>query len=78
MASGAAGYVAIKWARGTLKARTGGFLLMQLGAMQEGANTSTTAWCPALARGELTGLTGTLALSVEADGTHRFARSSKW
>ncbi|MDA8297549.1 MAG: DUF3224 domain-containing protein [Actinomycetota bacterium] len=36
-ASGTAGYVAFESMRETLKGRTGGFLRMQLGAIQEGS-----------------------------------------
>lgn len=77
-ASGAAGYVAIEAVRGTLRGRTGGFLMMQLGAMQDTSHYLDYRVVPGTGEGELAGLTGTLALHIEADGTHRFALAFEW
>lgn len=70
--AGAAGYVAIETVTGRLGDRDGGFALQQFGTMAGGGQTLHYVVVPGSGTGELAGITGTLQLVVEADGTHRF------
>lgn len=71
-ASGSAGYVAIEVVRGTLQGRSGQFALMQLGRMHGGDHELRYDIVPGSGTDELAGITGALALEIEADGTHHF------
>jgi hypothetical protein len=70
--AGAAGYVAIETVSGRLGDREGGFALQQFGSMSGGARTLHHEVVPGSGTGRLTGVTGTLALDVGEDGTHRY------
>lgn len=70
--SGSAGYVAVEVVRGDLHGRTGGFALMQLGMMRSGSQSLHYQVVPGSGDGQLAGITGSLQLSIESDGTHRF------
>ena len=70
--TGAAGYVAIETVRGRLGDRQGGFALQQFGTMHGGAQTLHYEIVPGSGSGQLDGITGTLHLTVEDDGTHRY------
>jgi hypothetical protein len=70
--SGSAGYVAIETVRGRLLDREGGFALQQMGRMQAGSQTLHYEVVPGSGDGELQQITGTLRLTVDEDGTHRF------
>jgi Protein of unknown function (DUF3224) len=69
---GSAGYVAIERVSGALHGRRGSFAFAQLGVMHAGIQTLRYVIVPGSADGELAGITGTLDLSIDADGTHRF------
>ena len=70
--SGSAGYVAIETVRGRLGDREGGFALQQMGRMQAGSQTLHYEVVPGSGDGELQQITGTLSLTIDEDGTHRF------
>jgi hypothetical protein len=69
--SGTAGYVAMETVSGRLNDRHGGFALQQFGAMHAGSPTLYYEVVPGSGRDELEGITGTLRLTIDPDGTHR-------
>ena len=71
--SGEAAYVAIETLEGRLGERWGGFALVQLGTMHAGEVVQHYEVVPGSGHGELAGISGSLTLTVEADGTHRYA-----
>lgn len=70
--AGDAGYVAIETVRGRIDDRQGGFALQQLGAMQGGSPTLHYQVVPGSGTGGLAGIVGSLRLTVDVDGTHRY------
>jgi hypothetical protein len=70
--AGAAGYVAIETVRGRLREREGGFALQQFGSMYDGAQILHYEVVPGSGSGQLTGITGTQQLDIDADGTHHY------
>ena len=70
--SGNAGYVAIETVRGRLGEQEGSFALQQFGSMHDGSQTLHYEVVPGSGTGQLTGITGTLYLDIDEDGTHRF------
>jgi hypothetical protein len=70
--AGEAGYVAIEAVDGRLGDRDGGFAFQQLGSMHAGSQTLHYEVAPGSGRGALEGITGTLQLTVDDDGTHRY------
>lgn len=70
--TGEAGYVAIETVRGRLHGTEGEFALQQFGTMHDGTQTLHYAIVPGSGRGELTGITGALDLTVDEDGTHGY------
>ena len=70
---GAAGYVAIESVTGRLDGRRGSLLLQQLGHLADGSHTLTYQVVPGSGTDDLAGVTGTLDLTVDDDGTHRYA-----
>lgn len=70
--SGSAGYVAIETVSGRLGDRTGSFALQQFGMMRTGSQILHYEIVPGSGQGELTGITGSLRLTIEDDGTHRY------
>jgi hypothetical protein len=70
--SGAAGYVAIETVTGSLGDRHGSFALQQFATMTSGAQTLHYEVVPGSGTGELEGIAGTLDLTIEPDGTHRY------
>lgn len=71
--TGSAGYVAVETVRGRLGDREGGFALQQMGLLREGAHTLHYEVAPGSGSGGLQGIRGSLDLTVDDDGTHRFA-----
>jgi hypothetical protein len=69
---GSAGYVALETLTGRLEGRAGGFALQQLGMVVDGAQTLTYEVVPGSGVGELTGIVGTLHLTIDDDGVHRY------
>ena len=70
--AGAAGYVAIEIVRGRLGEQEGSFALQQFGSMHDGSQTLHYEVVPGSGTGQLIGITGTLHLDIDEDGTHRF------
>lgn len=69
---GRAGYVALEIVEGMLHGRSGSFAFHQLGVMNDGEQELRYDIVPGSGTGDLAGLTGSLELSIEADGTHRY------
>jgi Protein of unknown function (DUF3224) len=72
-AAKAAGYVAIETVDGHLFDREGSFSLQQFGTISGEATTLHYAVVPGSGVGALETISGTLDLTIEADGTHRYA-----
>ena len=70
--AGAAGYVAIEVVRGRLSGRDGSFALQQFGTSHGDSRTMHYEVVPGSGTDALVGLTGTVHLDIEADGTHRY------
>jgi len=71
-AGGRAGYVALEVVDGTLHGRVGTFAFQQLGVMRGDEQELRYDVVPGSGTGELAGIEGTLSLTIEDDGTHRF------
>jgi Protein of unknown function (DUF3224) len=71
--TGQAGYVAIETFAGRLDGREGSFALQQFGTMRGGAQTLHYEVVPGSGRDGLEGIGGVLELTIEDDGTHRYA-----
>lgn len=69
---GSAGYVAIEKVTGKLAGRTGTFHLQHTGIMNRGAPSLTITVVPDSGTGELTSLTGTMAIKIAPDGAHTY------
>jgi len=65
---GSAGYVALEVVDGSLHGRTGSFALQQLGVMHAGDQELDYRVVPGSGTGELAGITGTLALTIDERG----------
>ena len=70
--AGTAGYVAIETVSGRLGEREGGFALQQFGTMRGGHQTLHYEVVPGSGVGELTGISGSLHLTIDEDGTHHY------
>jgi Protein of unknown function (DUF3224) len=70
--AGAAGYVAVEVVDGRLGEREGGFALQQFGTMEAGEQVLYYEVVPGSGRDGLAGITGTVHLTVDEDGTHRY------
>jgi len=68
---GSAGYVAMERVSGTLKGRSGTFVLQHSGSMTGGALHLTVTVVPDSGTGQLTGLAGGMAILI-ADGKHSY------
>jgi len=68
-ASGSAAYVALEIVTGTLDGRAGSFTLMHNATMVKGVGTLNVEVVPDSATGALKGLTGKMAIRIEA-GKH--------
>ena len=69
---GSAGYVALERVTGTLKGRTGSFVLQHSATMTRGATKASIAVVPDSGTGELQGLSGTMTITVAGDGSHSY------
>jgi hypothetical protein len=69
-ASGA--YVAVERVSGTLNGRQGTFLLHHRGVMMRGTPDLSISVVPDSGTGELTGLTGTMAILIAPGGKHSY------
>lgn len=68
---GSAGYVAIERVTGTLEGKHGTFVLQHTGVMNRGAPSLSIVVVPDSGTGELTGLTGTVAIEI-TNGKHEY------
>jgi hypothetical protein len=68
---GSAGYVAIEKVSGTLDGKRGSFVLQHSGTMDRGAPRLSITVVPDSGSGELTGITGTMAIII-AGGQHSY------
>jgi hypothetical protein len=69
--TGSAAYSAIERVSGSVNGRSGTFMLQHTGIMHDGKQDLTITIVPASGTGELTGLAGTLALTIEGK-VHRY------
>jgi hypothetical protein len=69
---GSAGYVAIEKVTGTLKGRSGSFILQHTGIMNRNVPQLTITVVPDSGAGQLAGLAGTLTIKTAADGKHSY------
>ena len=65
-------YVAIEKFNGTLKGRSGTFVLHHTGLMTRGAPQLSIEVAPDSGTGQLAGLTGKLMINIAADGKHSY------
>ncbi|WP_196778645.1 DUF3224 domain-containing protein [Cognatilysobacter tabacisoli] len=70
---GSAAYVAVERISGSLDGLDGSFLTQHSGTMDRGAPTLALTVVPDSGTGALAGLTGRMAIEIEADGTHRYS-----
>ena len=68
---GSAGYVAIEKVTGSLKGRTGTFVLQHTGLMNRGTPQLTITVVPDSGTGQLEGLSGTMSIQIEG-GKHSY------
>ena len=68
---GSAGYVAIEKVTGTLKGRSGSFILQHTGVMNRSVPQLTITVVPDSGTGQLAGLTGKLTINI-ANGKHSY------
>jgi hypothetical protein len=68
---GSGAYVALERVTGTLKGRTGGFVLQHNGTMNRSAQEMRITVVPDSGTGELTGLAGAMQIIIEA-GKHSY------
>ena len=69
---GSAGYVAMERVTGTLKGRTGSFVLQHSATMTRGTQKTSIAVVPDSGTGELQGISGTMTITVAGDGSHSY------
>ena len=68
---GSAGYVAIERITGTLRGRTGSFVLQHSGTLTRGVPQQSIVVVPDSGTGQLVGLTGKMTINI-ADGKHSY------
>ena len=68
---GSARYVAIEQVSGTLAGKTGSFVLQHFGILNRGDSRLVLEVVPDSGSGELTGLTGTMTITIDG-GVHRY------
>ena len=69
---GSAAYVAVERISGSLDGLQGSFLTQHSGTMDRGTPTLALTVVPDSGTGDLAGFTGTMAIDIDADGTHRY------
>lgn len=69
---GSAGYVAMELVEGVLAGERGSFVLQHFGIMNRGEPTLQVTIVPDSGTDGFVGITGELAIDVDADGTHRY------
>jgi hypothetical protein len=68
---GSGGYVAMERVTGTLKGRSGSFVLQHSGTMNRGVPQLSVTVVPDSGTGQLTGLAGTMTIKIDA-GKHSY------
>jgi hypothetical protein len=68
---GSAGYVAIERITGTLKGRSGSFVLQHSGTMTRGTTSLTITVVPDSGTGQLAGISGIMKITI-SDGKHSY------
>ncbi|HEY6942632.1 DUF3224 domain-containing protein [Dokdonella sp.] len=68
-----AGYVALERVTGTLDGRTGSFVLQHSSTMRRGVPTQDITVVPDSGTDELTGLSGSMTITIAAGGAHAYA-----
>ena len=71
-ATGSGAYVALERVTGTLGGRHGSFVLMHSATMTRGTPALSVTVVPDSGTGELAGLSGTLAIHIDAKGGHSY------
>lgn len=69
---GSGAYVAIEKVTGTLKGRSGSFVLQHLGIMTRNAPQLSITVVPDSGTGQLAGITGKMNINIAADGKHSY------
>jgi hypothetical protein len=69
---GSAGYVALERVTGTLHGRSGSFVLQHTATMTRGVPSLSITVVPDSGTGELTGLSGSMAIVVADGGAHAY------
>src|SRR5579863_8794211 len=69
---GSAGYVALERVTGRLGGRQGSFVLQHSATMSRGTPTSSISVVPDSGSGELRGISGSMTITVAADGAHSY------
>jgi len=69
---GSAAYVALERVTGTLKGRSGSFVLQHSATMNRGKPASSVTVVPDSGTGELRGLTGKMNITIAPDGAHSY------
>ena len=69
---GSAGYVALERVTGKLRGRTGSFVLQHSATMTRGSPKANISVVPDSGTGELQGISGTMIITVGADGSHSY------
>lgn len=65
-------YVAIEKFNGTLKGRSGGFILHHTGLMTRGVPQLSITVAPESGTGQLAGVAGKMTINIAADGKHSY------
>lgn len=63
-------YVAVERVTGTVSGRRGSFILSHIGTMARGAQDLRIAVVPDSGTDQLTGITGTMSITIDKDGKH--------
>jgi hypothetical protein len=69
---GSAAYVALERVTGTLKGRSGSFVLQHSATMNRGKPAASVTVVPDSGTGELKGLTGKMNITIAPDGAHSY------
>jgi hypothetical protein len=69
---GSAGYVALERVTGLLHGRSGTFVLQHTATMTRGVPSLSITVVPDSGTGELTGLSGSMAIAIAEDGAHAY------
>ncbi|HEY1501693.1 MAG TPA: DUF3224 domain-containing protein [Acidobacteriaceae bacterium] len=67
---GSGGYVALERVTGTVEGKTGSFVLQHNATMNRGVPAMTIVVVPDSGTGELTGISGSMTIRIEAGGKH--------